>query len=221
MPRNANPGDVLPGEEPEVVEDPVVAAFERVAGEEKLTKFDLRVRLFLFHYLRLFDATKAAKAMGVSKGSASVIGSRYLRHPKTQELMRNTLRDADEELDILRQEVTHLALREATNDEMCPGSQAARVKALDLLAKILGMGSTNVNVKNQGSPGVLVAPMAATEEEWAELARASQDVVTTSNPDMAEETLPHKVKEESEAQEEETALTHSEEDDTDDPLNVL
>lgn len=178
-------GDVLPGEGEEVANDPTVRAFELAAGnEEKLTAFDLRVRLFLFHYVQSFDASRAARKMGITNPmSAATLGSRYLKHPKTQKLLCEMLRDLDAEIEVLRRQTLHLAFKEATNDEMCPGSQGARVKAIDILGKFLGMHNQNVNVKTEGLPGVLAVPFAATPDEWEATAKASQEALQTSDPE--------------------------------------
>jgi hypothetical protein len=200
-------GDVLPGTEEATINDPVVRAFEDAAGgTERLTAFDLRVRLFLFYYVQSYDASWSARKMGVAKTSSKQVGHRYLKHEKTQALLREMTHDLEEEIEFLRRQTLSLALREATNDEMCPGSQGARVKAIDLLGKFLGMHTQNVNLKAEGPPGVLAVPFASTHDEWESLARASQDAVMSG--DIAP--MPEK-----------PDLTVEENDDLEDPLNVL
>lgn len=219
MPRKSKKGAVPPDldpKSPEVAEDPVVRAFETVAGgAEKLTAFDLRIRLFLFYYLQTFSGKRAAEKMGVTPLNAASVGSKYLNHLKTQKLLKETLRDADEEIEILRREVLFMAVREANHDDMCPGSQGARVNAIRALMKALGMEQNAVTVKQEGPPGVLVVPMATTAEEWADQARASQDLIVNGDPEHQEEEQ-HFVEQSGDG-----ALTHEGADDSEDPLGVL
>lgn len=186
-----------PPEKPAVQEDPaddpLVVSFERVEKESSLTAHDLRIRLFLRYYVQSYSARGAAISMGIPKEQAAHIGHKYLHHPKTQELLREMLRDMGKETELLRQEVLTMLLREANHDDGSPGAHGARVNALRQLTKVLGMESTTVNTNNkhEGPAPVLAVPLAGSPEDWSRMAAESQGALLSGDDSQTAE-LPQK-----------------------------
>jgi hypothetical protein len=174
-------------------DDLIVKAFESTDEGEDLSAHDLRIRLFLRHYVQSFNARGAALAMGCSKESAATIGHRYLHHEKTQKLLGEMLRNLDKETELLRCEALSMVIRECNYDDGSPGAHGARVNALRLLVRLLGMDQTtvnaNVNDDTKGT-GILAVPLAGSPEDWAAEAAKSQGALLNGEDPTNNEPTP-------------------------------
>ena len=93
-------------------------------------------QLFVDYYLKLFNATKAAKKSGYSKKSAHTIGSENLTNPKIKAAITHRLNKIKDELIADRDEIMRLYTAQLRDSDL---SETDRKRAADSLAKVYGM----------------------------------------------------------------------------------
>ena len=140
------------------------------------TPFKLKCLEFVEYYMTCFNATQAARKMGYAGSSASSQGWEFLHHEFTQEELKKRYEQHASDNHMTRQEIIMMLHREA-NDYSKGSSASARVKAQIQLSKIFGMEQNFLNAKVEHTGGVMIVPMAASEEEWLKLASESQQTL--------------------------------------------
>lgn len=117
--------------------------------------------LFVTEYLRNFNATEAATAAGYSEKTAYSQGSRLLKEPEIQAMVRERLRERIEKIDltagVVLDKLKGIAFDYAAKD-------ADRIKALELLGRHLQL-FTDININ---------ITLAKKAEEYAKLTREQQ-----------------------------------------------
>jgi phage terminase small subunit len=106
-----------------------------------MTKLTDKQKRFANEYLIDFDATNAAKRSGYSEKSARAIGYENLNKPYIAAEIKLRVGKLSEANFITRELIVSKLLSEAL-DRSDGSSQSARVNALDKLAKIYGLYST-------------------------------------------------------------------------------
>lgn len=138
--------------------------------ESNLAEDEKKVRqLFVYEYLKDFNASKAVLRMGFQIKSFAKKGSEFLREPYVQQLIDEHLDNAKEDTIVQRSRIMAGLLAEATNAP----EAATRVAAWTQLGKISGMYIERKEVKVQGS-GVMILPSTGTPDEWEAAASAAQ-----------------------------------------------
>jgi hypothetical protein len=178
-----------------------VQIFEGV-DESRLSAIEVRCLQFVREFLRNGGNIKqAAITMGVPGASALQIGMRYFRHDFTQKLLRENMLDLQRDKKAIARILLQRTLEEADPEQRYQeqGSHRARVAALELGTKILGLQEKTLNVKGKGAGpvGIMVMPQALSREEWEAQVTARQDALRTKtpNPDPAQEEIKRRVRE--------------------------
>lgn len=96
---------------------------------------------FVEEFTTIWDATNAAKRSGYSEKSARAIGYENLNKPYIAEAIKLRIEKLSEANFITRELIVSKLLKEAL-DRSDGSTQSARVNALDKLAKIYGLYST-------------------------------------------------------------------------------
>jgi hypothetical protein len=177
-----------------------VQIFEEV-DEAKLSAIEVRCLMFVREFCRNGgNIRKAALSMGVPGASAMNIGMRYFRHDFTQKLLRENMLDISRDRKAISRLILQKTLEEADIEERFQeiGSHRARVSALELGAKLLGVLEKKVSVKGAGAGpvGIMVVPQAMTREEWEAQVTARQEALKTkaSNDRAPEEEIKKRVR---------------------------
>lgn len=177
-----------------------VQIFEEI-DEAKLTAIEARCLMFVREFCQNGgNIRKAAISMGVPGASAMNIGMRYFRHDFTQKLLRENMLDISRDRKAISRLILQKTLEEADIEERFQeiGSHRARVSALELGAKLLGVLEKKVSVKGAGAGpvGIMVVPQAMTREEWEAQVTARQEALKSkaSNADPAMEETKKRVR---------------------------
>lgn len=176
-----------------------VQIFETV-DESKLSVVEARCLIFVREFLQHQSVKKAAVSMGIPQAQAMSVGTRYFRHEFTQKLLRESMLDIARDRKALSRMILSQALAEADPDERYQemGSHRARVSALELASKLLGLQEKTLNVKGKGSGpvGVMVIPQAKSREEWeAEVTQRQASLKSkASNDKPSDETIKERVR---------------------------
>lgn len=121
---------------------------------------------FVREYLVDLNASHAAQRAGYSKKTARSIGWELLRKPEVAEAMREAMSTRAERTEITADWVLR-RLREEADKSEGDTTQSARVQALQLLGKHLGMfvDRQELTGRNGGPVEVVPAPTMS-REEW-------------------------------------------------------
>lgn len=106
-------------------------------------KLTAKQEAFARAYVACGVATQAAKKAGYSEKTAAEAGSENLRKPHIWEFIESLRKPIVEELGITAEWIRERLKIEATLDKRGGGTQAGRVRALELLGKDAGMFSDN------------------------------------------------------------------------------
>lgn len=111
---------------------------------EKLT---FRQEAFVEEYLRDRNATRAAIAAGYSQDSATGMGAANLRHPLVAQKIREKMGVVVGRAEVDASFVIRELKKVAEQDDV---AQSTKVRALELLAKHLGMLEDRISLKTDG-----------------------------------------------------------------------
>jgi len=111
-------------------------------------KLTAKQKVFCEEYLKDLDATKAAIRAGYSSKTASEMGYENLRKPHLQEYIQDHKNKRSERTRITADKVLKELEAIALNDEEV--KPEARIKALDLLGKHLGIYERDNSQKSEG-----------------------------------------------------------------------
>jgi len=106
-----------------------------------------RHHLFVDEYLVSRNATKAAIAAGCTPETAKARGPRMLAHPAVKEKIERETKAASRRAAVDAQWVIEQLMAVAGQEDV---AQSTKVRALELLAKHLGMLEERVTVKTDG-----------------------------------------------------------------------
>ena len=112
--------------------------------EDRLT---IRQELFLTEYLKDRNATQAAIRAGYKPENADITASRNLRHPVIAAKIRENTALAVKRSSVDPEFVLDQLKRVAEQDDV---AQSTKVRALELLAKHLGMLEDRISLKTDG-----------------------------------------------------------------------
>jgi phage terminase small subunit len=114
------------------------------SSEDRLT---IRQELFLSEYLKDRNATQAALRAGYSPKSAITVGFNNVRHPVIAAKIRENTEKAKAVGGVDPAFVIEQLKRVAEQDDV---AQSTKVRALELLAKHLGMLEDRLSIKTDG-----------------------------------------------------------------------
>ena len=116
-------------------------------SKPKLTNKQKR---FVEEYIIDFNATRAAKAAGYSASTAYASGAENLKKPQIKEAIAKAIKPISDKakitVEFVQEELYKTYQSTVKND-----NDAARLKALDLMTKILGMQQTTTKHEHDGS----------------------------------------------------------------------
>lgn len=143
----------------------------------------MRLRHFIHEYLRDFDEKAATLRMGYPMDSAASTSKMFLFHPYVQLRVIEVLKCIEPDKIVSAGQIIAGLLKEATAPDIPFSSNAnTRIAAWKLLAQIQGLLNPKAKDPAKLGPagGIMFVPIAATPEEWAESARASQKALVDS-----------------------------------------
>ena len=117
-----------------------------MAGGSK-NAIEVRRDLFAAEYLRTRDATQSAIAAGYAPKSASVRGNLLLKHPDVRQKIAAGTEKIKRRSGVDAQWVIDQLMAVAGQEDV---AQSTKVRALELLAKHLGMLEDRLTVKTDG-----------------------------------------------------------------------
>ena len=106
---------------------------------------------FVANYLLDFNATQAAIRAGYSPRSAPITGHRLLNDANVMAALATGREKQAAQTKITQDDVLHMLEREATAGDFA-SPNTARIRAIELLAKIHGMLTDKVQVEQTGPP---------------------------------------------------------------------
>jgi phage terminase small subunit len=107
----------------------------------------VRQHQFIGEYLVTRNATKAALAAGYSEKRAHTVGSQLLAHPLVRQKIDEKTRAVSKRAGVDAQWVIDQLMQVAGQEDV---AQSTKVRALELLAKHLGMLEERISVKTDG-----------------------------------------------------------------------
>jgi len=116
-------------------------------ADETKKRLSPRHHLFVDEYLVSRNATKAALAAGCRPETASSAGSKMLAHPLVKEKIERETKRASKRSGVDAQWVIDQLMAVAGQEDV---AQSTKVRALELLAKHLGMLEDRLTVKTDG-----------------------------------------------------------------------
>ena len=128
---------------------------------------------FVREYVKDFNGTRAALAVGVSEARAGQSAYEWLREPYVIKQLSDLMDRMEEKSIVTRNKVLFGLLKEA-NYHGLDGSSASRVAAWGKLAKILGMEVIKFEGDVKVRHNVMVVPLAATTQAWEDVAASMQ-----------------------------------------------
>lgn len=177
---------------PKEKKDPLAIVRElhpTITAEEFSVKFFLsveekfRLQGFALEYLKDFNITQAACRMGYAYELAYQFGTQMLHHSYTQLRLSEMIAEMTADKVVSVQQVIARLWQEANAPDVAFSSNAStRISALTSLAKILRLGEPKPPAPPSGfvPAGVMIVPMAASPDEWGQLARQSQKALKES-----------------------------------------
>lgn len=142
-----------------------------------------RLKGFALEYLKDFNATQAAMRLGYDPAIAGNTGCLLLNNCYTQILLSERISQATEgEIVNTRQVIAELWKEANAPDKAFSANAATRIKALEVLAKILRLGQNAPPPKDllASSSGVMLVPMAVDPAEWGRIAQDQQKALKAS-----------------------------------------
>jgi phage terminase small subunit len=116
-------------------------------AQNRKTQLSPRHHLFVNEYLVSRNATKAALAAGCKPETANSAGSKMLAHPLVKEKIERETKVAARRSGVDAQWVIDQLMAVAGQEDV---AQSTKVRALELLAKHLGMLEERISVKTDG-----------------------------------------------------------------------
>lgn len=141
---------------------------EETIGPEQKASMDR----FVSEYLHDFSAKKAWVRAGLSESTAQK-AYEWLRTGYVQQTIKTLIDLMDEEHLVSRKDIIMGIKKEAFNHGMDSNSMA-RTNAFKLLAQLRGMLIKKTESKVEHKGGVMIVPMAANQDQWAQQASESQ-----------------------------------------------
>ncbi|AUR88701.1 coil containing protein [Vibrio phage 2.117.O._10N.261.45.E9] len=137
-------------------------------------------RVFVRHYMACgFNATEAARRMGVSEASATQRGYTFRNRAVCRLMVEIRQLQLDEDDIITRKEILYSLKREMHNTDG-DGNASTRIQATATAAKIKGMTNDQPAITVQNHGGVMVVPATKNVDEWEAAASQSQQELKDS-----------------------------------------
>lgn len=153
----------------------------RIAPEEVL-----RMRYFVFEYIKDFDLKNATLRMGYPNESAYDTGRIFLQHSFVQLRISEILREMDAENIVSASQLISKLWEEANKkdtvkDGCAMSNSATRIVALKELVKIKGLTAPKGNAPTHSpNGGVMLVPFYVAPDDWENNARESQKTLKDS-----------------------------------------
>lgn len=121
-----------------------------MAGRKNNQGLTDKQQLFVAEYLKDRDATAAALRAGYSPTSATVRASTLLAHPQVRSIVNKHTEKIKQRSEVTAEFVIRELMQVASQEDV---AQSTKVRALELLAKHLGMLEDRLTVKTDGLSG--------------------------------------------------------------------
>ena len=118
-----------------------------MAGRKLKDGLNERQKVFAAEYLKDRNATQAAIRAGYAPGAARSRGAELIRHPGVVALVDGSTRKAAERAQVTAEFVIEELMNVASQEDV---AQSTKVRALELLAKHLGMLEDKISLKTDG-----------------------------------------------------------------------